>query len=112
MPVMLFLLLGDPVGAGRVLGTGGTGGTCWSLTWRLRAGSEWAAMEGGVNEPVVGVPVSWLPCSSLLEVSVERSVLKLAMDRLRSSLKLRKDGAIMALMGCGGLVPMVGFGGT
>lgn len=45
-------------------------------------------------DPVVGV-VWWL--SSLLEVSVlDRSVRKLARDRLRSSLKLRKCGAIVS----------------
>lgn len=41
-------------------------------------------------EPVVGV-VPWL---ASLEESVERSVLKLALDSLRKSLRLRKDGAM------------------
>lgn len=50
-------------------------------------------MEGGVSEPLVGVG----PLLPSLEVSVEWSVLKLALDRLRSSLKFgRKDGAMAA----------------
>lgn len=38
----------------------------------------------------------WLWWSSLLEVSVDRSVRKLARDRLRSSLKFRNEGAMVA----------------
>ena len=50
-------------------------------------------MDGGVSEPLVGVA----PLLPSLEVSVERSVLKLALDRLLSSLKFgRKDGAMAA----------------
>ena len=50
-------------------------------------------MDGGVSEPLVGVG----PLLPSLEVSVERSVLKLALDRLLSSLKFgRKDGAMAA----------------
>lgn len=45
-----------------------------------------------MTEPLEGV-VPWLPAPSL-EVSVERSVRKLAFDRRRRSLKLRKDGAM------------------
>ena len=59
--------------------------TCWS-----RAMSDCSLMEGGVSEPLVGV----LPGLASLAVSVDRSVLKLARDLLRKSLKLRKDGAM------------------
>jgi hypothetical protein len=49
-------------------------------------------MDGGVIEPLVGVVlIPWLPS---LDPSVDRSVRKLALDRLRSSLKLKMDGAI------------------
>lgn len=56
----------------------------------LRFKSDWLGMDGGVSEPVVGV-VPWLPS---LDASVDLSVRKLALDRLRSSLKLRKEGGI------------------
>lgn len=59
--------------------------TCWS-----RAMSDCSLMEGGVSEPLVGV----VPGLASLAVSVDRSVLKLARDLLRKSLKLRKDGAM------------------
>lgn len=49
-------------------------------------------MDGGVTEPLEG-GVPWLTAPSL-EVSVEFSVRKLALDRRRSSLKLRKVGAM------------------
>jgi hypothetical protein len=49
-------------------------------------------MEGGVREPLEGA-VPWLAAPSL-EVSVECSVRKLALDRRRSSLKLRNAGAM------------------
>ena len=60
------------------------------MTCRSRAGSDCCPIDGGVREPLVGV-VPWL---ASLEVSVDRSVLKLALDLLRKSLKLRKDGAM------------------
>jgi len=48
-----------------------------------------------VSEPLVGVlPWLWLPS---LDVSVDFSVLKLALDRLRSSLKLKREGAMESL---------------
>jgi len=55
-------------------------------------------IDGGVSEPLVGA----VPLLSL-EVSVDcdRSVLKLALDRLRSSLKLKKDGAMTFDSGIG-----------
>ena len=57
----------------------------------LRAGSEGFEIDGGVSEPLVGV----VPLLSLLAVSeVEASVLKLARDRRRSSLRLKSVGAI------------------
>jgi hypothetical protein len=65
----------------------------WSLSWRLRAGSDWLAIDGGVSEPLVGVALAlWLPS---LDVSVDSSVLKLALDRRRSDLMLRNEGAIL-----------------
>lgn len=56
-----------------------------SLSWRLSAGSDWWAIDGGVTEPLDGA-VPWLTAPSL-DVSVEASVRKLALDRRRSSLK-------------------------
>lgn len=66
------------------------GDSNWSFNCKLRAGSDCWPIEGGVREPLVGV----LPWLASLAVSVDRSVLKLALDRLRSSLKFRKDGAM------------------
>lgn len=75
----------------------GTGGGC-SLAWRGSEGSDWAWIDGGVREPEVGV-LLLLCCSSVLELSVvERSVRKLARDRLLNSLKFRKDGAILSFL--------------
>lgn len=73
---------------------GGAGTSNWSFICELRAGSDWASIDGGVREPLVGarLPAPLLPS---LEVSAEMSVLKLALDRLRSSLKLKRDGAIV-----------------
>jgi hypothetical protein len=59
------------------------------LTCRFKAGSDCAPIEGGVSEPLVGVAL--LPS---LDSSVDRSVLKLAFDRLRSSLKFKNDGGM------------------
>lgn len=56
--------------------------------------SDCSLMEGGVREPLVGV----VPGLASLAVSVDRSVLKLARDLLRKSLKLRKDGAMAAVV--------------
>jgi hypothetical protein len=68
------------------------------LTCKLRAGSDWWAMDGGVKEPLEGA-VPWLGASSL-ELSVEFSVRKLALERRRSSLKLpRNEGAMAAWRG-------------
>lgn len=61
---------------------------CWplaSLTCVLRAGSDCCASDGGVTEPLEGA-VPWLTAPSL-EVSVELSVRKLALDRRRSPFK-------------------------
>lgn len=49
-------------------------------------------MDGGVKDPVVGV----VPLLASLDVSVDLSVLKLCLDLLRSSLKLKKDGAMVS----------------
>ena len=65
------------------------------MSSRLRAGSDCAPMDGGVKEPVVGV-VLLLPS---LDSSADRSVLKLALDRRRSSLKFKKDGAMTKVVG-------------
>lgn len=59
-----------------------------SLKGKFDAESEVWLSEGGVIEPVVGA-VPWL---SSLEESVEVSVRKLALDRLRNS--LRNEGAM------------------
>lgn len=85
----LVMPLGLAGSGGRVGGTGGGDWSC-SLTCKCRAGSDCCPIDGGVMEPVVGV-VPWL---ASLEESVERSVLKLALDSLRKSLRLRKDGAM------------------
>jgi len=74
------------------VGGGEAGG--WSFTCRLRAVSD-CVIEGGVREPLVGA----VPLLASLDVSVERSVLKLALERLRSSLKFKKDGAIALVDG-------------
>jgi hypothetical protein len=71
------------------------------LSSRFRAGSDRAPIDGGVDEPLVGV-VLWL---ASLESSVDRSVLKLALDRLRSSLKFRNDGAMSAVVKAAGTPP-------
>jgi hypothetical protein len=66
-----------------------------SLSWRLRAGSDWLEMEGGVEVPLGGaVPSTWLSSLEVSVVLVERSVRKLARDRLRSSRKLKSEGDI------------------
>lgn len=108
MPDTLFRL--DPLVAdrsgGRNWGIGGTGGVnrsplSFSLeSWWFRAGSEWpatdGAIEGGVNEPLVGVR----PLLASLEVSLasvaDFSVLKLAFDRRLIDLRVNRLGAIMA----------------
>lgn len=108
MPDTLFRL--DPLVAdrsgGRNWGIGGTGGVnksplSFSLeSWWFRAGSDWpatdGAIEGGVNEPVVGV---W-PLLASLEVSLasvaDFSVLKLAFDRRLIDLRVNRLGAITA----------------
>ncbi len=75
--------------------TGNNGGRSgWGdpLSCRLSAESDWWASDGGVSEPLVGVrPWLWLPS---LDESVDCSVRKLARDRRRSSLKLKKEGAM------------------
>jgi hypothetical protein len=87
-----------------VLVTGARGGRLWlldcwdeleSLSCICRAGSDCCAIDGGVREPVEGA-VPWLTAPSL-EVSVDWSVRKLALERRRSSLNLRKVGAIMIM---------------
>jgi len=54
--------------------------------------SDWWARDGGVSEPLVGV-WPWLRLSSL-EVSVDSSALKLALERRRNSLNFRNEGAM------------------
>jgi hypothetical protein len=92
IPETLKRLLPGGANAGR----GGTGGAPdWSFCiWRLRAESDWrACSDGGVNEPLVGVlPLLRLPS---LEVSVDFSVRKLALERRRNSLKFRKEGGMV-----------------
>jgi hypothetical protein len=79
----------DPMGTG-----GGSEPSSCSLRWRGRAWSDWLGIDGGVIEPLVGVLLMpWLPS---LEASVDRSVRKLALERLRSSLRLKMEGAICA----------------
>jgi hypothetical protein len=58
---------------------------------KLSAESDRWASDGGVSEPLVGV-APWLPS---LDVSVDCSVRKLALDRLRICLKLKKEGAMI-----------------
>lgn len=84
---------GKGFGAGREGAVpGGVGDVDKLLTCTLRAGSDWwDEKDGGVKEPVVGVPLL-----ASLEPSVERSVLTLFRDRLRISLKFKKDGDIVA----------------
>jgi hypothetical protein len=65
----------------------GRGGCGCSFTCRCRAGSDCAPIDGGVSEPLVGV-VLWLDS---LESSADLSVLKLALDRRRKSLKFKND---------------------
>lgn len=67
------------------------GGSNWSFDRKLRAGSDWWSRDGGVREPVVGA----VPLLPSLEVSVEWSALKLALDCLRSFLRLKREGAIV-----------------
>ena len=77
----------------------GSGGRCGSgvvcslefLSCKLSAGSDWCPKDGGVTEPLDGA-VPWLTAPSL-DVSVDSSVRKLALDRRRSS--LRNLGAIV-----------------
>lgn len=108
MPDTLFRL--DPLVAdrsgGRNWGIGGTGGVnksplSFSLeSWWFRAGSDWPAtdggIEGGVNDPLVGVR----PLLASLEVSLasvaDFSVLKLAFDRRLIDLRVNRLGAITA----------------
>jgi len=74
-------------------GIAGEGGARESLlSGRFKDGSEELVTEGGVSEPVVGA-VPWLPPASL-DVSVETSVRKLALDRRLNSLKLNREGAM------------------
>lgn len=54
-------------------------------------------MDGGVTEPLVGV-VLWL---ASLDSSADRSVLKLAFDRLRSCLRFMKEGAMVSVAALG-----------
>lgn len=96
IPLTLYLLvlkdvLLEDVGSAR-LGTGG-GGVAQFWTRRFNAGSDWWPRDGGVSEPDVGV-VPWLFPPSL-EVSVDLSVRKLALDFRRSCRMLRNDGAML-----------------
>ena len=99
MPETLYRLLAPfeyGWGCGCGLGVAvGRGGCSCSLSSRLRAGSDCAPMDGGVKEPVVGVVV----LLASLDSSADRSVLKLALDRRRSSLKFKKDGAMTQVAG-------------
>lgn len=61
-----------------------------SANCRFKAGSDCWPIDGGVEDPEVGV----VPLLASLDVSVDRSVRKLCLDRLRSSLKLKRDGAM------------------
>lgn len=70
----------------------------FSFNCKFRAGSDSCAIDGGVTEPLVGV-VPWLPS---LDVSAERSVLKLALDLLRICLKLLKIEGDIATYSPGG----------
>lgn len=90
IPETLFLLELGAEGKGGL----GEGWLCIVLTSLsscvFSAGSDCCAIDGGVTEPVEAF-VPWLTTPSL-EVSVECSVRKLALDRRRSS--LRNAGAI------------------
>jgi len=108
MPDTLFRL--EPLVAdrsgGRNGGIGGTGGAnksplSFSLeSWWFSAGSDWpatdGAIEGGVNEPLVGVR----PLLASLDVSLasvaDFSVLKLAFDRRLIDLRVNRLGAMTA----------------
>lgn len=111
MPDTLFRvepLVADRSG-GRNWGIGGTGGVKESPlsfsreSWWFRAGSDWpatdGAIEGGVNEPLVGVR----PLLASLEVSLasvaDFSVLKLAFDRRLIDLRVNRLGAMAAEAG-------------
>ena len=61
-----------------------------SFTCRCKARSDRCVSDGGVSEPEVGA-VPLLPSD---DPSVECSVRKLALDRLLSSLKLKREGAM------------------
>lgn len=90
-PEMLRLyMLGTAVSGGRGVG----GAECASFaSCKSKDGSEVLLTEGGVNDPEVGVAP--LPPASL-ELSVECSVRKLALDRRLSSLKLKRDEGMRA----------------
>ena len=90
MPDTLYLLFPLDCRPGR---TCGGKGPVASLSCRFKAVSDWCArIDGGVREPLVGVfPLLRLPS---LEASVDFSVLKLALERRRSS--RRKDGISVA----------------
>lgn len=62
-----------------------------SFSCRFSARSDCWEIDGGVSEPLDGL-VTLL--ASLDEESVDRCVLKLALDRRRNSLKLNESGAM------------------